>query len=270
MGIVKERLRLLRNTNLWAEQFLLELGSAQGYLNRDYLPEWCRGDAPLDWNQWNAVALLLNTCRSLRSLNDPFPQEFAAVQHSPVECCGEIEPNAHWLTWVLSQQVLRSVCEAVLPGSTKSGGTPFLTDKHWESANWSAVNRAIQLDTAEIARLGALLNQEYQRAINLVKSQRRERLSIQKADGGLDRLAGAANDTPIVSLTPPQITIDGTAYAVTEEAAKLLNDLVTANDWVSGHSIVNQPSRVVAKMPDPVKKLVESAPGKGFRLRRKQ
>ena len=75
------------------------------------------------------------------------------------------------------------------------------------------------------------------------------------------------DDRLIVSPTASQVSIDGTAYALKEEAAKLLRQLVEAKDWVSGGSIVNQPSRVVAGMPNEVRRWIESAPGKGYRIR---
>jgi hypothetical protein len=72
-----------------------------------------------------------------------------------------------------------------------------------------------------------------------------------------------------VRLAPPQVTIDGAPHAVNKAAAQLMQALVGAGgDWVSGNSVVNQPSRVVASLPDEVRQAVESSPGKGFRLRR--
>ena len=73
-------------------------------------------------------------------------------------------------------------------------------------------------------------------------------------------------DRPIVSLDPPQITIGDAPYALNETAATLLKKLVDSGDWVNGGSIVNQPSRVVARMPKEVRRIVESSPGKGFRI----
>ncbi len=76
---------------------------------------------------------------------------------------------------------------------------------------------------------------------------------------------------PVVSFDPPQVVIHGTAYALKRLAATFFNALVTASgDWINGQEVVPQASRVVASMPDQVRKLVESAPGKGYRLRREE
>lgn len=74
----------------------------------------------------------------------------------------------------------------------------------------------------------------------------------------------------VVSTVPPQIAIDGKAYSITDTAAILLQNLVNADgEWVSGSDVVNQPSRVVAAMPEQVRMHVEASPGKGFRFRRR-
>jgi hypothetical protein len=70
----------------------------------------------------------------------------------------------------------------------------------------------------------------------------------------------------VISLEPPQATIDGTPYALKVSAAKLLKALHDAADWVNGKSVINQPSRVVATMPEKVRRIIESSPGKGFRV----
>lgn len=73
----------------------------------------------------------------------------------------------------------------------------------------------------------------------------------------------------VVSNDPPQITIDGTAYALAAKAATFFEALIVANgEWINGHSVVNQPSRIVAVMPLEVRLRVESEPGKGFRLKK--
>ena len=63
----------------------------------------------------------------------------------------------------------------------------------------------------------------------------------------------------VVSLSPPQVTIDGTPYALKNTAAPLIAGLMKSHDWVSGSSIVSQASRVVASMPAEVQKWIESA-----------
>jgi hypothetical protein len=70
----------------------------------------------------------------------------------------------------------------------------------------------------------------------------------------------------VVSLSPPQVTIDGTAYALEDKAAEFLNGLMKDQDWVSGSSIVNQPSRVRDHMPPEVQRWIKSGSGKGFRI----
>ncbi len=75
----------------------------------------------------------------------------------------------------------------------------------------------------------------------------------------------------VVKQTPPQVTIDGSAYAISNKAAFFMEKLVEANgEWINGHAVVNQPSRIVASMPKEVRSIVESAAGKGFRLNLKK
>jgi hypothetical protein len=77
-------------------------------------------------------------------------------------------------------------------------------------------------------------------------------------------------DGPPVRVTdcPPQATINGTAYSLKKTAVKLLGAIVRANgDWVNGSGVVPKPDRAVAAMPDQVRKVIESAVGKGYRLR---
>ncbi|MGD0519089.1 MAG: hypothetical protein ABSA26_16260 [Thermoguttaceae bacterium] len=83
----------------------------------------------------------------------------------------------------------------------------------------------------------------------------------------------ADTQTPqyVVSKNPPQITIDGNAYALTATAVTFMNELIAANgEWINGHSVVKQPSRIVASMPLKVRSIVKSATGKGFRLNPKK
>lgn len=72
----------------------------------------------------------------------------------------------------------------------------------------------------------------------------------------------------VVSVEPPQVTLpNGETHVLTPSAAKLLAALVTFKTWVSAGKIVNQPTRVRNAMPQSVRVLIESAPGKGFRLK---
>lgn len=70
-----------------------------------------------------------------------------------------------------------------------------------------------------------------------------------------------------VTLDPPQVTLNGVTHVLTPTAATFLNALIKADDWVSASEIVPQPSRVRDRMPRPVRILIESSPGKGFRIK---
>lgn len=71
-----------------------------------------------------------------------------------------------------------------------------------------------------------------------------------------------------VSLNPPQATLsNGSTHTLTPEAAALLDALAQAGDWIAAGKVVKQPSRVRDNMPQPARVLIESAPGKGFRIK---
>ena len=180
---IKRRLRRLRNTHRNASDFLMSLDEVTGLFDPDYKPDNLFG---LDEQCGKSLANLLHECRSWRTPNDSFPQEFAAVQPSPVEMCGEIESSAHWLTWILSQHVLRRCCEAIWPGCTRNTDyepgdyAESFGETDYVSANWQVVSDAVHLKWKDspglvngdvIRRLGAMLDQEYERAANLVKSK---------------------------------------------------------------------------------------------------
>jgi hypothetical protein len=82
-----------------------------------------------------------------------------------------------------------------------------------------------------------------------------------------DRTDEESEPEIVVSISPPQVTIGKFAYALTDLAATFMDALVKAGDWVSGQSITDQPSRVKSQMPKEVQKVIEAAPGKGFRIR---
>ncbi len=72
-----------------------------------------------------------------------------------------------------------------------------------------------------------------------------------------------------VCLHPPQVTIRGVTHQVTPNGALLVQALVKAKgDWVSGSSMEMRADRVRASLPDTVRELIESVPGKGCRLHR--
>ena len=71
----------------------------------------------------------------------------------------------------------------------------------------------------------------------------------------------------IVSIEPPQATLNGVTYPLSLKAAVLLKALQDAQDWVSATNVVNQPARVVQNIPDPIRRLIESIPGAGTRLK---
>ena len=124
-----------------------------------------------------------------------------------------------------------------------------------------APDRFAQLD-ADLENEYSRLKTRWQVAAHVAEP----RFPEQPADGETD----SNQDFPVVCLTPPRVTIGDTAYTVTETAAKFVAKLVEAKDWISGHSIVNQPSRVVSNMPTEVRNVIESASGKGFRIKRQK
>jgi hypothetical protein len=201
--------------------------------------------------------------QALRGLGEPF-----VIPNSPVVQAGDFfAESAHNLVldmattlwceveWAVADNYehVDDVIRAVPPPPENLGAKVDLAIKAFRDF---PVNF---LDVGLLNRLRALCRQECVVAARIpgdTKSRKRRR----KTDG--------ERGFPLVCHSPPQVTIDGTPYALTKEGAKLLDALVAANgDWVNGHSVVNQPSRVRDAMPDEVRKVVESAPGKGFRIR---
>ncbi len=70
-----------------------------------------------------------------------------------------------------------------------------------------------------------------------------------------------------IDLRLNQIRYGGACYDVTADGALLVNKLVEANDWFSASSIFSKPSEVLRSLPDPIKKLIETQKGKGYRLK---
>lgn len=201
---IKRRLRRLTKTNRYASEFLLSLDEILGYFDRDFPPDYSLSDFPsgLDESRWKALSYFIHTCRDWRSPNDPFPREFTAVQPAPVEMCDLIESNAHWLCWILSQKLLYRCCEAIIPGCHREYGDEAnyieLTEDDYTKADWWIVCDAVHLKWGDnpdlvngdvVRRLNALIDQEYERAIKLVKSE-------QTADGKTDGKKNNKNSLP--------------------------------------------------------------------------
>ncbi len=85
------------------------------------------------------------------------------------------------------------------------------------------------------------------------------------------------NRNPSVRLTvdtdPAQAILDGKPYSIRADAVDFLAALIEAltegeDDWVSGSQMDLRADRVKASLPEPIQKLIESAPGKGYRISR--
>ncbi|NQT13862.1 MAG: hypothetical protein HQ582_14000 [Planctomycetes bacterium] len=77
-------------------------------------------------------------------------------------------------------------------------------------------------------------------------------------------------DAPLsVSLDPPQVTIDGHPYGLSDTQAAFVQQLLDAGDWVSGKDIDlgTRAGRIRKSLPGPVADIVESRDGVGFRVR---
>jgi hypothetical protein len=181
LSSVKRRLHRLRRTHLTAKEFLLWLDSVNGLFDPKNPPTW--GDG-LSEQCWKSLSYLLHLCCDWQDRDDPFPREFSKSESAPVECFGEIE-TAHWLAWILSQRVLHAICAAIesprnrreeLDLSNRLQSAPstvvaLYTEEVYENADWSAISKALSFGNADIRRLDARLTQEYQHAVNLIKSQ---------------------------------------------------------------------------------------------------
>lgn len=73
-----------------------------------------------------------------------------------------------------------------------------------------------------------------------------------------------------VAIDPPQAVLDGTPYALTQDGATFVQALLNAEgDWVAGCKLDMRADRVKKALPKPIRELIESSPGKGYRIPRK-
>ena len=74
--------------------------------------------------------------------------------------------------------------------------------------------------------------------------------------------------TVTISAEHCQAVLDGNAYPLTLDQATLLQALLDAGgDWVSAGKVVSKPERVIEKLPEALRAVVESARPKGTRIR---
>lgn len=72
-----------------------------------------------------------------------------------------------------------------------------------------------------------------------------------------------------VCLHPPQVKYRDTIYAVSPDGAVFVQSLANARgDWVAGSKLEMRADRVKSSLPEPIRDLIESVPGKGYRLSR--
>jgi len=134
----------------------------------------------------------------------------------------------------------------------------LLAVQAWPANMLSGVATGVVAD--EVVRVEAALQQEFYRAWkNHVPSEPATEESQQPRITG-PRISASTH--------PPQVSIDGKAYALTAEAAELVQALVDANgEWISASKVIAQPSRVIRNMPANVRQLIEKKPGAGCRLK---
>ena len=78
----------------------------------------------------------------------------------------------------------------------------------------------------------------------------------------------------VIDSNPPQATLDGKAYSISADAVDFLSVLIGAaadddrDDWVAGRTLDMRADRVKKNLPDPLRNLVESSSGKGYRISR--
>ena len=72
----------------------------------------------------------------------------------------------------------------------------------------------------------------------------------------------------VVTLDPPQVTLNGTAHAVKPDGALLVKELIDAQgDWKSSKEIgIGRAHRARSGLPKQIRELIESATFKGYRI----
>jgi hypothetical protein len=88
----------------------------------------------------------------------------------------------------------------------------------------------------------------------------------------VDPTPSASSSSPAsrlaVMFDPDQAILDGTPYALKSNGAVFLYELLKADgDWVTGATIGIRADRAKDSLPPAIRQLIESAPGKGNRLR---
>jgi len=196
---IKIRLRRLRRIHSWASDFLFWLDKVFAQFDPQHQPIFPRDN--ITEQSWKTLSFFLHTCQEGFAIST-FPQAFDAVQTTPIECCGMIEANAHVLTYNLAHEVYMRLCEAIQPGCAKYGDIrPEIPECIDELTNevWWPISNAARIEypgctpilwQTEIPRLNAILRQEYERAVNLLKQQS----TIAKVDGKADNV----NKVPVL------------------------------------------------------------------------
>jgi len=73
----------------------------------------------------------------------------------------------------------------------------------------------------------------------------------------------------VVTLNPPQVTLDGRAHAVKPDGSLFVDALLKADgDWVTGETLGIRADRVKKDLPKEIRSMIESSPGKGSRISR--
>lgn len=225
-----------------------------------------------------------------RSL-DPVAVPFAAVASGPAKFQGLTETSMHQAVIGAARQHVRSIvglflqrCQRgsapaawnvgrdILKGVSAEDVLDLLAKKPWPTDRLSTVVTGV--DASMVDTVKVELQQELLRASRNDPSATADH-GCPEPGAGME--VGAAGSATVkqphiaVSLNPPQVTIDGKAYALNRNAAKLLQAIVDADgEWVAASACDAQAARTINGMPPEVRRLIESKPGAGTRLKRKR
>jgi hypothetical protein len=183
---IDKRLRRLKKVHKQAKQFLYQIEQVFGHFDPQNPPVATLDEFPIMDDAWWSLSIFLRTCQEKYSMCD-FPGEFSAVQTEPIEFYGISEPNSHAYVYRLTRQVFVTVCETIVPYSTpyemrfdsERLEIPACLDDA-DGDFWEPISKVLHtIDDGrtnldwfpKLDRLRALMDQEYERAMDFVKRQ---------------------------------------------------------------------------------------------------
>lgn len=181
-----------------------------------------------------------------------------------IECAGDVYSNGHSAAVDVARRVLLVVWNAVSPDGAWGAffdPTQILDTSLISARSWPSVRRAI-LDFPPVH--GGLLSAGI---IDERNELLRRRMGVDPNTFLQLLQARQESKLPRVDLRLNKVSFAGREYEVSPDAALLLSELVKSYpDQIAASSFTSKPSRVRKSLPEELKSLIKTSPGKGYRL----